>query len=106
MDADIQRNQLQHIDCTHVLSELIENSFPFYSCHKLPALMNDALEAINSKHIRCSFCSESLLESISVHWQSFMVTVGFFEQFNSKEEFKVHCSEMIACKHICKAHHS
>jgi hypothetical protein len=97
-----QKYHLQYINCSLLLVEPIEYYYPFYLCHKLPAVMNDALEAISGKRISCSFCSESLLEAIGAMAEHSSYS-KLSEKFNSSDEFVDHCMEMLACKYIYRA---
>jgi hypothetical protein len=97
-----QKYHLQYINCSLLLVEPIEYYYPFHSCHKLPAVMNDALEAISGKCISCSFCSESLLEAIGAMAEHSSYS-ELSEKFNSSDEFVDHCMEMLACKYIFRA---
>lgn len=102
-DASTPRRYcLQYIDSSRIRVEAIQHSYPSSICHKLPAYMNNALEAIISNSISCSFCSESLLQCIG-NMARYDYHDEMLQMFNSKEAFELHCIEMITCYYIYKS---
>ncbi len=95
----VQRYHLQYIDCFRIRVEPIEASYPYFICRKLPAVMNNVLEAIDSNHIPCPFCSETILDAIGKmsdrHCYNEMCAM-----FNSDEAFEFYCIKMVSCQYI------
>jgi hypothetical protein len=102
ISPSLRRYYLQYIDSSRICVATIEHSYPSSICHKLPAYMNNALEAITSNSISCSFCSEALLQCIR-NMARYNCHDEMLQMFNSKEAFELHCIEMITCHYIYKS---
>jgi hypothetical protein len=102
ISPSVQRYRLQYIDCSRILVEPIELAYPYFICRKLPAVMNNVLVAIDSNHISCSFCSETILDVIGKMSDALCYN-EMCALFNSDEAFELYCIEMVSCRYIHEA---
>jgi hypothetical protein len=80
----------------------VESSFPHSIIQRMPSCTNNALSAIKSKSLCCTFCAETLLDCIGR-----MATKYSYSQLlqlhDSEESFVTECVELVYCGYIYKA---
>jgi hypothetical protein len=88
---------------TRDVYECISLRQPSFSQHyiiqKLPSYMNNAVVALKSNSICCSFCPEALLNFIGKLAMNSCYSV-LCTRFDSEESFIDHCVEVVCCGNI------
>ncbi len=98
----IEKYHLVQLDGSIITENAVESSFPHSIIQRMPSYMNNALLAIKSKSLCCSFCAETLLDCIGR-----MATKYSYSQLlqlhESEEFFVTECIELVYCGYIYKA---
>jgi hypothetical protein len=73
-----------------------ESHFPLSVIQTMPPCMNNALAALNSNSIHCSFCADTLLDFIGGLAKD-NCSISNYRRHDSEESFISECIEVVCC---------